>query len=310
MKKFHKLTTQNFNTLRDINVTITDSLQEGFESFETYFRQPNNTQPIDYFFSALTQHIQQEQYYFSGEISFKENQDELYNIIYNHTNKFTMKQKLFFEFLIGLCRFKFCLIMTKNFIVYSQQKIGSTSPSSIPDNLNCNNEFCQTHHSFWKEFHTLSNQVITGLSQLLKITNQFKNDSFWKLSFSFFNNYPILKKLATQLVSIQFIPKEETEMMSIAQTLHWGGFGGDGNFIKNISQLIPLLPHCIGYHGKESGGFNNRLQTILTQQKLMTATLSKKLIKLLPFLFKRNSIVNILDLGSGPKHLGANPVIK
>lgn len=289
---------------------IANSLQQGFQSFEHYYQQPDNSQPMSRFFSSLTIHSQQHEAYIAGKMDFKAQQNNLYHIMYSNSVALTTPQKLFCEFLIGLCRFKFCLIMTLEFITFSQEKIQSSILISKTDTPLCSCEYCQINHPFWEDFHTLSYQVISSLSRLIKVTNQFENDSFWTLASAFFNNNPIYKKLAGQLVSIQYIPENETQMLSIAQTLHWGGFGGDGHIIKNITQLKPLLPHCIGYHGKESGGFNARLKTILTQQQSLKTSLIRQLSSLLPAFFNCGSEVNILDLGSGPKHLGANPIIQ
>ena len=109
---------------------------------------------------------------------------------------------------------------------------------------------------------------------------------------------------------MQTIPKNP-RMLGIAQALHWGGFGGSGAYLKPFMQMDPLMPHRIGYHGKETGGFNQRLQVILSQQMQMKSSLVDILPDLLTTCFpsSEKGVINILDVGSGPTYLGAKPVV-
>lgn len=295
----------------DFATFINSSLCSGFKLFDQYFTDKKSSIPSEsrIFFDKLLQHKNNIEVYFSNPDAFRDAQELMYQFIYSSDHTFSEEEKLFFEFMLGLCRFEFCLRMVIDFCEFSQTADKDLIPLfSHLSRPVCECEYCLIKNPFWKSLHALSLLVVSYTSCLIDATDNFQRIDFWMLAFDFFKKDEQQRLLAKYLVSMHFIPKER-KILGIAQTLHWGGFGGSGAYIESYPQLVPLLEHRIGYHAKESGGFNQRLRTILLQQKAMSKSLADCIGPLLDVCFSSQSEVKMLDVGSGPSYLGAIPVV-
>ena len=234
---------------------IRRALDQGFDELSRVLHNSSSdlSNTKSEFYRILMIHKENIYSYFIDPELFKINQDSLYNYIYDSKYHFSEEEQLFYEFLIGLCRFEFCLEMVIRFCEHAIKNfdLKPELPESEAVTV-CNCSFCTHEAKFWKPLHDKSLEVIKRMSHLATLTDTFNLISFWDMAESFFQYHQSYQTLSQFLVSMQTIPKNP-RMLGIAQALHWGGFGGSGAYLKPFMQMDPLMPHRIGYHGKETG---------------------------------------------------------
>ncbi len=162
-----------------------------------------------------------------------------------HTSNLSDQQKLFLEFLLGLARFDQATQLTFCFLANntdendsfntSLQKITKARQALDLKNLT-------------RYFTELANHTTLLINEVLKRTVCLQHArDYWREAHDFFAQHPHLKHIAKQLLSLQYIPLN-VRFLSIAQTLHWQGMGGDGQFIEKFPVIAPLAIHSLGYH--------------------------------------------------------------
>lgn len=214
------------------------------------------------------------------------------------------RQKLFLEFLMGLG------------FVDLNIKIGLQTAQIMVD---------QDVHGEY--FDTESKEQLTGLKideqggglldrmrQPANVAYQIGNkmqelfgddpEKYWQLVNQALKSNPELDALAKKLVSMRYVP-EETEILGIAQSLHWSGWGGDGSALKEIPELNSpdFLRHVIAWHGgkaeSEIPHFTKRMGLFAAMIAKIKESESKSLAKAVKANFSDEKELNIFDAGAG-----------
>jgi hypothetical protein len=302
MKKFAIV--QQPDELPDHVDFIKETLAERFERYQAYLANPkhSSTKAASRFYHTLAEvhdAIMQQQFLLKPSL-FQTQQTCLFTIIYDANNKFTNADKLFFEFLIGLTRFS--LALTLSSLYFSNLNVDKKIDFQLPP---ITDSFLDYLYESAKRNETLVNQVA-------KHTHDFASIDFWQSAADFFTANPKLEKLARLLTAIHYVPNDshDREIIGLAQMLHWNGFGGSGELIQHIDLLQPLLNHCVGYHKRHLGGFNPRFSIILqlhdTAEKYALPIITTLLCNQYPV----ETVIDILDVGSGPQFLAVADVIQ
>lgn len=164
------------------------------------------------------------------------------------------RQKLFLEFLMGL-----------GFVDFNI-KIGLQTAQTMIDQ-DVHGEYFDAETKAQLTGLKINEQVggvLEGLRQPADVAYQIGDkmqeifgadpEKYWQLVNQALKSNPELDALAKKVVSMRYIPGE-TEILGIAQSLHWSGWGGDGSVLKEIPDLNSpdFLRHIIAWHGGESG---------------------------------------------------------
>jgi hypothetical protein len=299
MKNYSQVNRENIKVL-DKNDLIHAALVHGFSSFRDYCAdEMDQLSDVEKnFFDRLLKHNHQlPEFLYDPEV-FKQSQDDLYRYIDQHELQIDDGQQLFFEFMIGLCRFELASMMTLEFCKFCDDAINWPEISSKKT----------AKKGYWSHLHLVAQAMIDAMALLAEHHPDFATTGFWNGAADYFAQNPLQQQLAKYVVSMHHIPNSAA-MLALAQTLHWGGFGGGAEFIKDIVELQPLMGHVISYHAKGEGGFNVRYAIKLRIHQMMKNGVSKLLEPLLQKQFASQSIINILDVGSGPTYLGAKPMV-
>lgn len=121
-----------------------------------------------------------------------------------------------------------------------------------------------------------------------------------------------LKTLAQKVVSMRRIPKDP-RMLGLAQALHWSGFGGNAQFLKEVEGLNIdwLIKHSIDYHvGADGSHFAGKVKALFGAliAKLKEAEAEALVPEMKENLGKQRD-VKIFDAGAGPAANGSNNCI-
>lgn len=144
-----------------------------------------------------------------------------------------------------------------------------------------------------------------------KMTELFKNDpeKFWLLVADTLKSKPELEELAKKAVSLRNIPADKS-MLGLAQALHWSGFGGNAQFLKEVEGLNAdwLIKHSIGYHvGADGSHFAGKVKALFGSliAKLKEAE-AEALVPAMRENLGEQRDVKIFDAGAGPAANGSN----
>ncbi len=307
MKNFSSVTKAPPGSHQNI---IRKALDEGFSLFDEYCETKKSTTPqLSLFFANFLSYQKQlfgNKFFEKPDVFYSE-QNKLYSMIYSPEYMHSDEMKLFLEFMLGLCRFYLALKLFLKFSELIPPDIAKPSADEIiPEKCQCLH--CKAGSLFWQQLHNVSILCKTRISALILSTNNFQSVSFWDNAEKFFNLFPNLKKLATHIVSMQYVPVDK-KFLGLAQVLHFGGFGGNGVLLNKYTELTPLLEHKIGYHDKGTGGFNARFGVILAQLKQSKEYASTVGAELL-LRYSVDEPLKILDVGSGPTFAGAASIVE
>lgn len=299
MENFSQVNQENIKALNN-NDLIHAALARGFANFRSYcaddMHQLSDVEKN--FFDKLLKHSHRLSEFLYDPEAFKQSQDDLYVYIDKHDQRIDNGQQLFFEFMIGLCRFELASMMTLEFCKFCDDAIAWPEIATKKT----------VKQDYWSHLHLVAQAMIDAMALLAEHHPDFAATGFWDNAVNYFKQNPLQQQLAKYVVSMHHIPNN-TAMLALAQTLHWGGFGGGAEFIKDIAELQPLMDHVISYHAKGEGGFNVRYAIKLRIHQMMKNAVSELLEPLLQKQFASRSVVNILDVGSGPTYLGAKPIV-
>lgn len=262
---------------------ISNKLERKHPSFEFFDR-----------FHQLQQKTQHEQVYLNDPEEFYIDQITLYKLL--HKSSINDSLKLFGEFFIGLVRFDLASQLQHTALT----QIGLELPDFNSDeSLN-----------FLQRLNSLGS--MQGHIKQLLIDTYVSDGSelqFWESVAIWVKSNPHYNSLLTHLVSMHYIPCE-VQFVTLAQVLHWNGWGGDGNYLFDIFGVYfpELLTHCIGYISDES---EQRFSQIISNvvAPLLDST-TEAIFKYCKESFpSHNEEISILDLGSGPSSKMVSPSI-
>ena len=299
----------NQSTLQSLDKLIDATIASGIKNFELYFSNSSLLpETLTHIFDSIFNHFQQAPYYCAYPSRFKKKQDILFQKIYHQNYNFSIKEKLFFEFLLGLSRYYNALLLTLDFFQFIKKSYPRMLGDSEHDELvTCQCLYCQQQHIFWRPLHHAASMANYVMSIIRGASNNFSSIDYWELVQIFFKNNPKHKILAKYLVSMHYIPRDK-QLISLSQVLHWGGFGGQGQFLKSYRQFKPLLEYSIHYHKKaaclshKEDIFEHLLRVLQNKMTEITVDIFEKY-------FSNKSLIRVFDVGAGPNYLAAQPII-
>jgi len=131
-------------------------------------------------------------------------------------------------------------------------------------------------------------------------------EQFWQLISSHLSDNFELDEAAKSLASLHGTEVSDG-FTTMAQVLHWNGFGGNAEWLEEFDDFKFLLPHAISYHGESGRGghFNQRMSLfggILAPLKdhglkTLAAYINQRMNK---------SRVRVYDVGSGRNAQGVS----
>ena len=249
-------------------------------------------------------------FYLDNAKEFAQEQEALYSLLHQN-KKFSFKDKVFYEYSIGLLRFVITIQLLYHYLGYLYK-------NDMPKELK--GYYCKVFiqeqtisiDSFFEKMAEISDFGKTLISCLSDF--YFKNDVFslkyWSDIEEYFSNHINLDLLARALVSIQYVP-ENKRYLAIMQSIHWQGLGGSGDVLNKFSQLSYLKHHAISHHDNYNTGnsFNKRLlafkfplENILFKvQNIVNEYIASHLLE---------DTIDIYDFCSGPRFNAVNNIIK
>lgn len=135
-------------------------------------------------------------------------------------------------------------------------------------------------------------------------------ENYWSLVMDAMKSDSDLDQAAKNLVSMRFVP-EDLEILGMAQSLHWSGWGGNGAYLEQVTKLSDpqLLKHQIAWHGgagdPEMPHFSKRMGMF---GAIITAMKVKEAENVVPVLLKNFGDVEelkVFDGGAGPVARGS-----
>jgi hypothetical protein len=245
-------------------------------------------------FHQLQQKAQYEQSYLDDPDNFYNDQQELFRLL--HDSSANDSLKLFGEFFIGLVRFD---------IASQLQHIALTEIGLKLPTLD--NEKSLSFFQRLNSLGTMQGRIKHALIDTY--VSEGTELQFWEQIATWVESNPRYKPLLTHLVSMHFIPSE-IQFVTLAQILHWNGWGGDGQYLFDIfGDYFPeLLKHCIGYISDES---EKRFSQIISNvvAPLLDST-TEAIFQYCDSVFpSHDETISILDLGSGPSSKMVAPSI-
>lgn len=298
------------DTIKDqdikIRQLIESALSDGLSSYDNYYRDTLPDNNVHSFINAFENYQSNifSAIFLENPAAFHLEQDKLYQEIYALNNNFSDQEKLFFEFILGLCRFALAIKIMMAFARHCVESYAFiTLPQERIDQLSDDNG-----SDFWSRLRHIALLGKQYMHALINATDNYKKIDFWDTTRGFFNRCHNLEQLAKYLASMQYVPQDK-KFIGMAQILHWGGFGGSGEFIEKYTRLQALLAHRIGYHDRESGGFNARLTIIFEQLSQLKAYAIDVGSKLLMENNAASANIKILDVGSGPEYATVSSIV-
>ncbi len=283
---------ESLKTLRKQYDKLSATIADGTKQLPLWLRDETNSkhQLVKKYFDFM-------QVVFSGGFinkakAFSQQQTKLYQQLYEAS--FEKSENLYFEWLIGLGRFVLSCQLGMQFLLYLQS--GSKSPAIKSAILNPSQAIFN-ESVFYKQLNQVSEAALTNTDELLSKLGNPKH--FWAQAMAFFTAFPAYEKLARLLVGMHYLPHDKT-ILGKAQTLHWQGLGGSGAFIEDVLELKSLLPHCLGYHSKDSGRHNKCVSMFLEKLKIFSKRYTELLQKTVDSQTAQN--VKVYDVCSGPNY--------
>ncbi|MCK5284299.1 MAG: hypothetical protein KAJ86_01790 [Alphaproteobacteria bacterium] len=220
------------------------------------------------------------------------------------------EHKLGLEFLTGLVRFSIATRITLKFAKHLHDEHGveafnaldietlETSITDAPDLLirlqKCSEACTPTIDAITDTF----------------INNKLGDRTYWEAAKDFFEQNPNLDALAKELVSIQYVPEEQT-FLGLAQFLHWNGFGGNGRFLEG-TRIEPLTAQKLQYHGgddAETTNFSKRMQVFgNTLAAIKNSAAKAAFYALRKHAQKNTGPMRIYDFCTGPVYGAVKPI--
>lgn len=299
MKRNKWLSVVNDWQLREINAAnsaelsalqesfITRALSEGKETYNAFLAgEHHDCREADTFLAAFQKHqtTATTATYLTEPDLFATSQQELYELIH-HNAVIPDHLKLFFEFLLGLVRCDLSIQVQYQLFV-SRGWVSPDHLSAIPA------------APFFERLDQLGG-LLTELNAV--ITREFvakdRSEQYWVELAHSLNGLPPLKTLTEHLASMQTIP-DNTTIVTIAQVLHWKGWGGDGAILqKHFGEDFPaLLAHCIHYIS------DSRERNFAHLMAGMSVPMSQRVFDVMISYFQDNrGPLRISDIGSGPR---------
>ena len=166
---------------------------------------------------------------------------------------------------------------------------------------------CTDENNVWVELHKYASAG-KYCSRLIAEHLMLKNDEVWDKARLFFLGNENYTDLAKFLVYMHYIP-DDKRFLSIAQILHWNGFGGHGQLLQYFSTCRPLLFYASGFHDFGDGkGFVFLPVALNRVNELREYANSTGKTVLLNYLIERES-VSFLHIVSGPNFIAAAPIV-
>lgn len=293
---------------------IQSALRKGFALFDQHFSQSNMPQGKTSTSTFLHLFDMYQQKIINGHFinypgAFYTTETKLYQNIHSpEYSAFSDEQKLFFEFILGLCRFAISIQLFIRFLHSLVKANILSSPLVNTQHTACPCSLCAAGSSFWTYLHHISSLGNYHVQALMEQTNELQKIDFLEVADTFFEGHPSLESLAKHVVSMHFIPKEK-KFLALAQSLHWNGFGGNGTLLIKYKQLQPLLLHRVGYHTKGVASFNSLLKLAFKRIANLKAYANKTGVELLQKDHPPGKEIKIFDVGSGPNYLAASVII-
>lgn len=171
------------------------------------------------------------------------------------------EHKLGLEFLTGLVRFSLATTVTLEFAKYLRDEYGVEAFNDL--DIQAMEEDIASEPDLLKHLEKSSDActpVIDAITDTF-INKKLENFTYWEMAREFFAKNPKMDQLAKELVSIQYVPEDQT-FLGLAQFLHWNGFGGNGRFIEG-TRVASLASQKLQYHGGDdatTANFGKRMQ--------------------------------------------------
>jgi hypothetical protein len=224
--------------------------------------------------------------------------------------KLSDKQKLFLEFLLGLrsvdLNSRIALVTAKRMVeMDSEGKYFNLEDKAKIMALNIEEPTKDVVTDLKK-----SSDVVYVLGNEMQRLFGDNPETYWGLVMDALKSDSDLDQAAIQLVSMRYIP-EELEMLGMAQSLHWSGWGGNGAYLEQVHKLNDpqLLKHQIAWHGgagdPEMPHFSKRMGMF---GAIITAMKAKEAENVVPVLLRNFGDVEelkVFDGGAGPVARGS-----
>ncbi|MBI4231857.1 hypothetical protein HY605_01380 [Candidatus Peregrinibacteria bacterium] len=217
---------------------------------------------------------------------------ELFGGIHNGHAHLTDAEKLFFEFLIGLLRFDLSAqmsveVMARIFPEEDQRIDGFREGFRGDISGAIGSLHVADEAAFW-----------TGSI----LNERFGNEPevFWQKMDEIMAADPDLTEAAKLLTSLHEVP-EDKSILTIAQVLHWQGFGGNGDFLRQFPELEFLARQAIAYNsGQTEQNFANRMQLFRRLVLILRGGACRDLAACIEKQFPDDLEIRVFDSGSGP----------
>lgn len=293
----------DLNTARDIKSRqrsfIFSSLSEGLNSLASYLTlAPINPSPS--IFQFFEKYLAYCEYWFSSEEKitkdpkrFHDQHLSLFVIAYEELN-LSQEGLLFCEFLLGLVRFVAGVSLSSAFL----ESVFNTK--LMTPCFSCKS-------NYWGWITSCSEKGIEILEQVGALGQYNKYpERFWGQVKQFYATFSSAKELSKHLVSMQYVPSGEgLNLISLAQVLHWNGFGGSGELLLSFERLQGLQCHALGYHQHraEGVGYSTRLTPFKEQLDRLKLHSNAVLLRLIEKITSENesALIKVIDFCSGPK---------
>ena len=172
--------------------------------------------------------------------TLSQKQKALYTEIHQSSRLYDA-EKIGLEYAIGLVRLLKAFDMNLDYAEQLAAKIGGDAFKSI-DFASIRQKIDSKKYLF-SRINTASESLLPVINEITKIFTGSRNQEYWQSVRNYFENNPHKAKLASVLVSMQFIP-EDLDFLSIAQLIHWNGVGGVAKYPSQPS-LNQLKKTCL-----------------------------------------------------------------
>ena len=217
-----------------------------------------------------------------------------------HSSELNEQQKLALEFLVGLASFEqatrlsleiFKKLNPEIDFKHLDQLLKEAEKKSIPDSLR------------------VVEKIAYQLAESYHASYQGNSENFWLKVRTVLEENPELKQAAQALVSLRHIP-EDPSILSIAQALHWQGFGGNGDMIKPF--IGGISRQFIEWHAdsEKTNHFSQRLGLFADAIETMKDHANQATTSALLETFPDEDTIRIIDVGSGPAAKGIATIAK
>lgn len=273
---------------------MTDALTEGFELWHM-FSDPDqkcligkNLQRIFHQFESLARAVMNPYEDTNYLLKMANELRALLEEVHEDQNV-TPQQKLFLKFLIGLLRFDLAVqlgaVHNAHLFEDGAALLRLTHRKSSGDFLN--------------DLHEVDDIAFETGDRIAQVYGE-KVQEFWQKSDAILNENLRIRQVAQILASLQHLPSN-TDLVTMAQCLHWLGFGGNGEFLRQFPEIAFLSRQAINYNGEgQEGHFNQRMKMFADILMPLRERTWRNLAELIKKQFPDQREIAVFDDGAGP----------